>query len=520
MTVAIVPGSKRTEHEKREMENFRRSLKGYEEFPAVFKEAEEKMGLSEAVMKFAEDILKVEVSGPTQPQRTLVDLPGLFETTIDAQDPEDVKMVNSIVNRFMKNPRSIILAIVQATAHYQTQKILNEARKIDTTGERTLGIITKPDRLDKGSSEERVFLDLARNAPIHLKLGWHAVLTLNLQDMARLLGSGKDDGDVSPAAASRDEQEEAWFRKNSSLRPDPDVKLGIGVASLRIRLSKLLLNQISDTIYPLRQEINRDIEKYSLELERLGEERSDHNLQLAFLISLSSKFRQLCREAVRGDYVDPFFHSNKSESIRLCAVLRNKHDAFAKHLKEAGAKWRIVDVGDFGSSDRDRKRTEAVEAAARILRDNRGREVRSNYDCHHFLQDPFNPAEGTIVGAKVNEQILLGYPTPDAVQILFREYSERWEELASDHILDCRRAIEAFVTEALNTLTDTEISEKIRALILEDALDIQLKNAQTELQKLVAVHRRPPLTTNPGFLRFRQKFDRAKTKEDIAGLPE
>lgn len=111
---------------------------------------------------------------------------------------------------------------------------------------------------------------------------------------------------------------------------------------------------------------------------------------------------------------------------------------------------------------------------------------------------------------------MLGYPTPDAVQILFQEYSARWEESASIHILDCRRAIENFVTEVLNSLTDTEISEKIRELVLEDAFDVQLKNAQSELQKLVAVHRRPPLTTNPRFLEFRQKLDRAKTKEDIA----
>lgn len=389
MSVAIVPGPKRTGQEKKDMESFGRSLKGYEELPSIFKQAEIRMGLSDSVMKFTEDILRVEVSGPTQPQLTLVDLPGLFETTIDAQDPEDVKMVNNIVNRYMMNPRSIILAIVQATAHFQTQKVLNKARKIDSTGERTLGIITKPDRLDKGSSEERVFLDLARNAPIHLKLGWHAVLTLKLQDIAKILESRNDKGDVSSANTGRDEQEDVWFRKHSSFRPDPDIALGIGVASLRIRLSKLLLDQISDTIYPLRQEINRDIEKYSQELKRLGEERSDRNLQLAFLISLSSKFRQLCREAVRGDYVDPFFHNNKSESIRLCAVLRNKHDAFAKHIKEAGATWNIVSFGDFGTSERDRTRTQAIEAAVKILRDNRGREV-SHGRCY-FLQKLFKP---------------------------------------------------------------------------------------------------------------------------------
>lgn len=48
-------------------------------------------------------------------------------------------------------------------------------REVDPSGERTLGIITKPDRLVEDSAQEKSFLALARNEDIFFKLGWHVI---------------------------------------------------------------------------------------------------------------------------------------------------------------------------------------------------------------------------------------------------------------------------------------------------------------------------------------------------------
>lgn len=375
MGISIVPSPKRSLEQKQKLNSFKRTITSYDEFPSVVKDAESLMGLSDTVMNFAEDILKVEVHGPTQPQLTLVDLPGLFETVIDDQNPEDIEVVNSIVTKYMKNPRSIILAIVQATAHYQTQKVLKKAREIDQSGKRTLGIITKPDGVIKNSNEESVFLGLARNVPIRLKLGWHVVLTLEPEKVKKLLSSKKAKTADPTTSPDRDEQEDVWFQINSNFRSDPSVGLGTGIASLRSRLSKLLLNQISDTIDPLRQEISRGIDQCNLELGKLGEERSDASSQKSFLMNLSNTFRLYCRDAIRGIYEDKFFLKNPSDSLRLCAVLRTKHEGFAEQVKKVGATWEIVKLEDLEVRGRDHPRAPAIQAAIKVLRKHKGSEV-------------------------------------------------------------------------------------------------------------------------------------------------
>jgi len=77
--------------------------------------------------------------------------PGMFET------------VKGLVTSYMKNPRSIILAVISAKSERATQIVLKYAGEIDPEGSRTLGIITKPDTLDAGGEGEQSYVDLARN---------------------------------------------------------------------------------------------------------------------------------------------------------------------------------------------------------------------------------------------------------------------------------------------------------------------------------------------------------------------
>lgn len=74
--VSIHPGHDRSETEKTALESFSREIFDLD-IGAVVEDAKVAMGLS-ATKVFGSDILRVEVSGPTQPHLTMVDLPGLF----------------------------------------------------------------------------------------------------------------------------------------------------------------------------------------------------------------------------------------------------------------------------------------------------------------------------------------------------------------------------------------------------------------------------------------------------------
>jgi len=123
------------------------------------------MGLSGAGMDskvFSTDVLRVESTSPDAPNLTLVDLPGLFNAADKNQSDDDVELVKDLVLSYMRQRRSIILAVVSADNHFANQPVTKFARDIDPSGLRTLGLITKPDKIDKGSDSEKYYVDLAQ----------------------------------------------------------------------------------------------------------------------------------------------------------------------------------------------------------------------------------------------------------------------------------------------------------------------------------------------------------------------
>ena len=63
----------------------------------------------------------------------------------------------------MAQSRSIILAVISAKNELENQIVTKLARDMDPKGNRTLGVITKPETLHVGSESERDFVDLTKN---------------------------------------------------------------------------------------------------------------------------------------------------------------------------------------------------------------------------------------------------------------------------------------------------------------------------------------------------------------------
>ncbi|EJP61422.1 interferon-induced GTP-binding protein Mx [Beauveria bassiana ARSEF 2860] len=119
--------------------------------------------------------LRIEICGPDRPYLTIVDLPGLVHSKNKYQSASDISLIQRLVTRYMKQKRSIILAVVSAKNDYANQIVLKLARTADPDGMRTLGVITKPDTLNAGPELERSFLSLARNQEVTFRLGWHVL---------------------------------------------------------------------------------------------------------------------------------------------------------------------------------------------------------------------------------------------------------------------------------------------------------------------------------------------------------
>ena len=88
---------------------------------------------------FARDILRITVCGQTGLHLSVVDLPGLIAVANEEQTEADVQAVHDLVDSYVQNMRTIILAVVQANIDIANQGIIQKSKKFDKDGERTIG---------------------------------------------------------------------------------------------------------------------------------------------------------------------------------------------------------------------------------------------------------------------------------------------------------------------------------------------------------------------------------------------
>ncbi len=358
INVSIAPGEDKAPIDRDRLQRFRRELKTKDDFGDLLESARDEMGLSSSGKSFSNDILRIEFCGPSQPQLTLVDLPGLIHSQTKSQTAGDVQIVHNLVSRYLNNPRSIILAVVSAKYDIGNQVILQNTRNVDPQGLRTLGIITKPDTLVKGSKSEEEFITLARNDNVKFSLGWHVVKNL---DSASRQNQQED---------TRDEQETLFFQESGfSCLPAHRT----GIESLRTRLSNDLFNQIRRELPRLIDDIQVQITAARIARDKLGPSRSKPEQQREFLISLSQTFQTICRDAVKGDYDHEFFQGDANPERRLCANVMNMHFGFASNIRKNGASWVVGDENVF--FEKYRSRHKAIKEACILLKRSRGWEV-------------------------------------------------------------------------------------------------------------------------------------------------
>jgi hypothetical protein len=167
-------------------------------------------------------------------------------------------MVSEITDHYISQPRTICLAVISATNDHANQPILTKVRKYDPDGDRTLGIITKPDRLSAGSGSEKAFISLAQNEDVFFKLGWHVLKNRSFEE-----------GDSS--LMERNSVEQTFFRtSNFNILP----KESVGINALRNRLSVLLFEHVKQELPKLRQDLENALTETKDQLSVMGSRRS------------------------------------------------------------------------------------------------------------------------------------------------------------------------------------------------------------------------------------------------------
>ncbi|KAF8856366.1 dynamin family protein [Acephala macrosclerotiorum] len=478
VTVSIVPHHSRSESEQLSLGSFHEKLEGFDGLATLVENAKAAMAISTHGRAFSKDLLRVEVSGPDRPHLTIVDLPGLIHSETKQQSASDVELIQDVVQAYMKEPRSIILAVVSAKNDYANQIVLKLARAADREGTRTLGVITKPDTLIAGSESEAMYVSLARNQDVDFRLGWHVLKNMDSETGVWSL-------------ADRDAKEEEFF--SQGIWEDLSRSL-LGVDKLRKRLSKVLLGQIAAELPSLIDEIEIKSENCRSRLDKLGEPRATLNEQRLYLLQISQSFRSLIKASVDGTYNDPFFGDAKSKpgyQKRIRAVVQNLNIDFAERMAKKGHHREIVESPNVTAVPRGvtaTTREEYMNHIQHLMRRTKGRE----------LPGTFNPM---------------------IVADLFLEQSSPWETITRCHIEEVWVAVQEFLSLATAYIADCATSKALFQKVFKPALNQILETLNAKTTELLTPHQKGhPITYNHYFTEALQKVRTERSKDEYTRI--
>ncbi|KAK6850581.1 hypothetical protein PG987_000215 [Apiospora arundinis] len=492
LVIKVIPDTKRPASEQETIKAFKASITSLDELPDIMERATAIMGLQNPSVSgpkagaFARDVLSITIEGPSRPQLTVVDLPGLIQTKTKGVTDADIELVNEITDHYISQPRTICLAVISATNDYANQGILTKVRKVDPEGNRTLGVITKPDRLIPNSGMESAFLALAKNEDIFFKLGWHVLKNRAFEES-------------TSSFMERNISEAAFFRRSNFKVLQGDC---VGIDSLRERLSRLLFNHVKQELPKLRQDLESALSDSQEQWEIMGNPRTKANDCRNYLMSISLDFHDLCKAAVNGYYqgsyftqtTDAVFSGTSTASIRrLRAVVQMMNNQFSDLVRTRGHKYRL----ERSSPGTSLHSNGAVSTSPKVL---------SRSETLNWAKEALTRTRGTE---------LVGNFNPMVIAELFWEQSSQWRKLAVEHIDDIATTCSRFLEDLMAVKFPKDVQSRLWSSCVRDALKERRLASIEEVDKIWEDMQNCPINYNHYYTDTVKKQQLVRTKESL-----
>ncbi|KAI4838010.1 dynamin-like protein [Plasmodium brasilianum] len=218
---------------------------------------------------------------------TLIDLPGLTKVPVGNQPHNVEEQIVNLVNKYIKNPNCIILAVSCANIDLANSDSLKMARSVDPKHERTIGVITKCDMVEK----PEIWKKMISGSLYPLKKGFVAVVCRSQKDV---------EDNISIENSLRKEEE--YFNQCIDFSNQMESIMECGIKNLAKKLNNILIEHIKNTVPYLKPKIDalKSIEEEKL-LE-LGEPMDNMNRSeyLAVLVNYITKFSQQYQDIIDG----------------------------------------------------------------------------------------------------------------------------------------------------------------------------------------------------------------------------
>ncbi|KAL1556517.1 Phragmoplastin drp1c [Salvia divinorum] len=258
--------------------------KKFADFAAVRKEiADETDRITGQTKQISNVPIQLSIYSPNVVNLTLIDLPGLTKVAVEGQPETIVQDIEMMVRSYVEKPNCIILAISPANQDIATSDAIKLAREVDPTGERTFGVLTKLDLMDKGTNA----LDVIEGRSYRLVYPWVGIVNRSQADINK---------NVDMIAARQKERE--YFESSPEYG---HLSHKMGAEYLAKLLSQHLEKVIRQRIPSIIALINKTIDELNAELDRIGRPVGvDGGAQLYTILEMCRAFDRIFKEHLDG----------------------------------------------------------------------------------------------------------------------------------------------------------------------------------------------------------------------------
>lgn len=555
VSASIIPHSLRQGEERSRLQAYSSSIATLEKLPTIIAEAGALMGLrgygnNDQGPSFVEDVLQIKVTGPSGLHLSIVDLPGLISTPSEEFTEEDMNIVHRMVDSYLENPRTIILAVVQASNAIANQGIIRKSRKLDRAGQRTVGIITKPDLINVGAEGRIAALAKNRHFP-GLELGFFLLKTPTPRER---------EGKVTQKQRSWNEL--FYFHCSSWMQQSLDP-LRVGIDNLKTFIHDLLNQHVDRELPKIRNDIKSVIRITEEEIIALPPERSTTRQFRLYLSDIAMQYHSVAMAALNGEYHTghaSFFASDYTTigSTRLRALIRIMNTGFSQTMRDKGQKLKVepelkipdVDYGPKKSKKNKKNKknknplalpdpwTDTCPISQRRISPQiptigedsaTGQNWVTESQMRNWVKWVCYSLDEIIVPSlTLTAQVyqttrgreLPGNCNQTLLTELFHEQIKLWQSIATKHVENVHNSIVRFVDQVMAYLKiEANVLPGIREGI-EVALQENRTKAEEELSKLWADEQEHPITYNHYYTKNVQKSRLDAMKDLIEGAAE
>ncbi|TFY61367.1 hypothetical protein EVJ58_g4550 [Rhodofomes roseus] len=267
-------------------------------------------------LSFTMNCVCLQIRGGDVADLSFCDLPGLISSVGKGGKESDIGLITSLVTSYISKPSCIVLLTVACETDFENQGAHHLAKQHDPEGKRTIGVLTKPDRIPSG--EEARWTRFIKNEYEPLDNGWFSVK----QPDSLALASG-----ITWADARQKERE--YFSSTSVWSElDPEYQRYLGTTNLTERLSQILSELIAKRLPELQDELQNLLQKTEDALRQLPKPPS--NDAFAEILHLLSDFAREMSKHLEGT----------PEGHGLLQTLRPVQERFKKAIRDTAPDFR------------------------------------------------------------------------------------------------------------------------------------------------------------------------------------